>query len=143
MGDAANGHDCDRVITAFADDIVRMFRSELLDLHFGGVISYYVEADDNWEVHLYAEIKRDGETKHTFRVEAAPTLFPCSDNIAYEIASALHLSEEEVEKRLAQAEKLLEEVSEEEKEHDFLCASLRDGEDQDDCDCLVDAVPED
>lgn len=142
MGDHADGHACDKVITAFAADIIRMFRSELLDLHFEGVIEYYVEADDNWEVHLYAEVKEGAGPKHTFRIEAAPTLYPRSDSVAAEIASALHLSEEEVEKRLIAAGESLEELSEEEG-HDVLCASLREGEDQDDCDCLVAADPED
>ena len=76
MGDSANGHACDAFITAFADDIVKKFRSRLLDQTFGDKVRYYVMADDNWEVHLYAAVATGGGRGETFVLTDAPISAP-------------------------------------------------------------------
>ena len=109
MGDLANGHDCDAFICAFADNIVQEHRSQFLDKTFRDKVRYYVAADDNWEVHLYAaietgEIETEGdEVEAHFRVEDAPVFCPTSDDIIDQVMREFPaLDEEEVERRLEQ-----------------------------------------
>ena len=109
MGDRVNGYACDAFIRAFADDIVRKYRSPLLDQTFGDEVGYYVAADDNWEVHLYARVKekiaKDGDEHEKFfhfRVESGPAFFPTSDDIVEQMTHVFpELDEKEVERRLA------------------------------------------
>lgn len=103
MGDLANGHDCDAFINAFANDVVKKYRSEFLDLHFGERTRYYVMADDNWAVHLYAAIE-DATGEAHFRVESARAFYPTSDDIIETVAEEFDLTEEGVKARLEKAE---------------------------------------
>jgi hypothetical protein len=109
MGDLANGYACDAFIRAFADDIVKKFRSGFLDRSFGDKVRYYVVADANsWSVDLYAAIETgmivggNAEEEH-FRVESAPAFYPTSDSIEWEAAKALGITEEDAEARLGKA----------------------------------------
>lgn len=102
MGDLANGHACDAFILAFADDIVTKFRSKLLDQTFGDKVRYYVMADANWEVHLYAAVVADGG-EETFLLAGAPIFCPTSDDIIEQTAEALELDEDEAGRRLEKA----------------------------------------
>jgi CRISPR/Cas system-associated protein Csx1 len=104
MGDLANGHDCDAFIEAFAQDMISKYRSEFLDRTFEDRVSYYVMADENWEVHLYAAIKTgiiedDEEIEEHVRVEHARPFYPTSDDIIDQIVEAFDISEQEAERR--------------------------------------------
>lgn len=107
MGDLSNGSECDAFIMAFTDDIIRKYRSEFLDRKFEDQVRYYVMADDNWEVHLYAAIKTgvcacedEHELEAHFRVESAPTFCPTSDDSVRVTAEEFDIEEDEVERRL-------------------------------------------
>lgn len=109
MGDLTGAHACAAFTKAFEDDLVKRFRSEFLDLHFGERVEYYLNTDSTWWlVELIAAIKTgivtDGkeQTAH-FRVESAPIFAPMSDSIAYEVADALDIEEEDAEQRLKKA----------------------------------------
>lgn len=123
MGDSADGYSCDTFVYAFADDLVAKFRSPFLDETFGDRVRYYVMADDNFQVGLYARVKTEhmltidgqqvAEVEH-FRLERMPLFFPTADDIAWVIAQQLELSEEEAQRRLDQA---MEDMAREEQEH--------------------------
>lgn len=113
MGDSAAGHDCDAFVIAFEDDLVRRFRSEFLDLHFGDRVSYFLYVDPTWWlVELIASITtgvvKDGQEQVVqFRVESAPVFAPHgNDAIVYEVAMALDMDEDVAEKRLREAEEI-------------------------------------
>jgi peroxiredoxin family protein len=103
MGDLANGHACNAFITAFAEDIIKKYRSPLLDQTFGEKVRYYVMADDNWEVHLYAAVASGADSEEKFQLAGAPIFCPTSDDIIEQTAEALELDEDEVERRLEKA----------------------------------------
>ena len=105
MGDLANGHECDAFITAFARDIVEKFRSKLLDRTFGDRVRYVVMADDNWEVHLYADVWVEEEPSERFQL-GEPNFFPTSDDIVDQTAEVLELDKDEVRRRLEKAQLL-------------------------------------
>lgn len=106
MGDLANGHACDAFILAFTGAIVKKFRSKLLDQTFGNKVRYFVMADDNWEVHLYATVVTGPDTNEKFQLADAPIFCPSSDDVIDQTAATLGIEEEEVERRLAGAERL-------------------------------------
>ena len=103
MGDLAKGHSCDAFIVAFASDIVKKFRSKLLDETFGDKVRYYVMADDNWEVHLYAAVAAGADGEEKFQLVDAPIFCPSSDDIVEQTAEVLELEEDEVRRRLQKA----------------------------------------
>lgn len=101
MGDLANAYACDTLIDAFASDIIQKYRSRFLDKTFGDKVRYYVMADDNWRVRLYAAIDVGNHKEEHFRVEGSPDFYGPSDSIVDEVATAFpDLSEDEVERRL-------------------------------------------
>jgi hypothetical protein len=100
VGDLASGHACDAFVLALADDIVTKFRSQLLDQTFGDKVRYYVMADTNWEVRLYAAIATGAGSEERFLLADAPIFWPTSDDIVEQAAEALELDEEEVRRRL-------------------------------------------
>jgi hypothetical protein len=100
VGDLANGHACDAFIVAFGDDIVTKFRSKLLDRTFGNKVRYYVMADTNWEVRLYAAVTTGAEGEETFILAGAPIFCPTSDDIIEQAAEELELAEAEARRRL-------------------------------------------
>jgi hypothetical protein len=118
MGDAASGRSCAAFVNAFADDIIKKFRSEFLDLKFEDQVRYYVAWDEypTWEVHLYAAIKtgvftgggkgkKRTEVEAHFRVESAPTFYPTSDSFVAEVRREFpDLPEAEIERRLEEVE---------------------------------------
>ena len=118
MGESADGYACNALILAFGDDIIAKFRSRMLDAAFGDKVRFYVMADDNACVRLYAAIDMrpaDDDEEH-FRVEGSPDFYGPSDSIVEEIMQAFPgLGSEEVERRLAAgAEKDIEDRAPEE-----------------------------
>jgi hypothetical protein len=119
MGDIANGYHCDVFIFTFADALIAKYRSPLLDATFGDLVRYYVQADLNWEVGLYAALKTtrvstgEPDEEH-FRLEGMPLFAPTADDIIAVIAEGLDISEEEAERRLKEK---AAEMEREEKEY--------------------------
>ncbi len=103
MGDLVDGHACNKVIIAFADEIITKYRSPFLDKTFGDKVRYYVKADDNWCVRLYAAIDVGNDEEEHFRVENSPDFYGPSDSIIDEVARYLPFTTEEVERRLQAA----------------------------------------
>jgi hypothetical protein len=109
VGDLANGHACDAFILAFGDDIIDRYRSKLLDETFGERVRYYVAADEDWSVRLFAAITKSegGEDKaeEHFCLEHATRFFPTSDDIVDQVLREFSdLDKHEAERRLAQGE---------------------------------------
>jgi hypothetical protein len=107
VGDLADGHACDAFILAFADDIIKRYRSKLLDQTFGERVRYYVAADEDWSVRLFAAIAKSepGEDKaeEHFCLEHATRFFPTSDDIVDQVLREFSdLSEDDVKRRLQQ-----------------------------------------
>ena len=107
MGDLANGHACDAFILAFADDIINRYRSKLLDQTFGERVRYYVAADEDWSVRLFAAIQMDesrtDKAEEHFCLEHATRFFPTSDDIVDQVLREFpDLGEDEVKRRLQQ-----------------------------------------
>lgn len=118
MGDIANGYDCDVFICAFSEALVAKYRSPLLDGTFEERVRYYVKADDNWEVGLYAAVQTtrvstgEADEEH-FRLEGMPLFAPTADDIITIIAEELDISEEEATRRIeAQAAEMEREEKE-------------------------------
>lgn len=111
MGDHANGSACDTFIEAFADDIIKKYRSPLLDLKFEDSAQYYVMGDGypTWAVRLYAAVKTgtitDGkEQEEYFRIEGSPDFCPPTDDFISVVAKEFDLEEAEVKRRLQKAD---------------------------------------
>ena len=119
MGDLSNGHDCNVFIRTFADDLIKKYRSQLLDAALTEQVRYHVMADGNWEVGLYATVKTgkvtdEKEEEEHFRLEQMPLFAPTADDSVSIIAEELDISEEEAARRLH--EKVVE-MEREEKEY--------------------------
>lgn len=109
MGDLSNGHDCNVFIHTFAGELIAKYRSPFLDETFEENVRYYVMADNNWEVGLYAAVATGhGAVEETFRLERMPLFAPTADDIAWVIAQELGLSEEQVQRRLEEGAEALE-----------------------------------
>lgn len=120
MGDIANGYTCDVFICTFADDLIAKYRSPLLDATFENRVRYYVQADSNWEVGLYAalsttRVDTGAVDEEHFRLEGMPLFTPTADDIVTTIAEELDISEEEATRRLE--EKVAEMEREERERH--------------------------
>jgi hypothetical protein len=115
MGDVVWGSACDALINAFEDDLIKKFRSPLLDHTFGDRVRYFLWENTNtspWSVELLAGVETgeiDEKTKESkeefFRVDAMPVFFPGdNDTITEDIARALDIEDDEARRRYEKAE---------------------------------------
>lgn len=108
MGDSSNGDNCDKFIAEFGDDVIKRYRSKILDTAFGEAVRYYIGVDDvNWITSLYAVIRTGSEKdEEEFIVPTGGNIFyPDWDegDMVESIMELLDIDDDEARRRLVKA----------------------------------------